>query len=144
MLGLRAQRRKCHTVALTGQLYGRKKDEGTDMRDAPEKIWAIDYEGERLWETECHGPSLTEYTRTDIAQAQANHAWSKVAATDTALLAFVAEAFIAQERIAKLEAALNGMVDLYVALVECGDCGHWNAEDEMPVKYARLALKKTT
>jgi hypothetical protein len=43
---------------------------GTDMRDAPENIWAIDYEGERLWETECHGPSLTEYTRTDIADAR--------------------------------------------------------------------------
>jgi hypothetical protein len=119
------------------------------MTDAPEKIWAktnFDYYELGLY-GDWYGDGVqggTEYTRTDISQAQANHAWSKVAATDTASLAFVAEAFIAQERIAKLEAALNGMVDHYVALVECGDCGHWNAEDEMPVKYARLALKEKT
>ena len=43
-------------------------------------------------------------------------------------------------RIAELEAALAGMVGRYVELVECGDCGHWNAEDELPVQTARAAL----
>tara|TARA_R110000850_G_scaffold255057_1_gene380797 strand:- start:689 stop:925 length:237 start_codon:yes stop_codon:yes gene_type:complete len=47
-------------------------------------------------------------------------------------------------RIAELEAALTGMVDHYVDLVECGDCGHWDAEVETPVKSARAALKEKT
>jgi hypothetical protein len=45
-----------------------------------------------------------------------------------------------QARIAELEAALTGMVGRYVELVECGDCGHWNAEDDLPVQIARAAL----
>ncbi len=39
-----------------------------------------------------------------------------------------------------LVSALGGMVDHYTALVNCGDCGHWNPEEERPVQFARAAL----
>jgi hypothetical protein len=42
----------------------------------------------------------------------------------------------------ELVAALAGMTKLYVSLVNCGDCGFWDAEEEDPVKASRAALAK--
>lgn len=39
-----------------------------------------------------------------------------------------------------LRTALSALLDHYVALVDSGDAGHWNAEDEHVVKQARAAL----
>jgi len=39
-----------------------------------------------------------------------------------------------------LRRALADLVDRYVTLVDSGDCGHWNPEDEPVVKAARAAL----
>jgi hypothetical protein len=39
-------------------------------------------------------------------------------------------------------AALERMINLYVALVDCGDCGNWNPEEEMEVILARDAIRK--
>ncbi len=36
--------------------------------------------------------------------------------------------------------ALEGMLDRYTALVNCGDCGNWNPEEEDEVIAARAAL----
>jgi hypothetical protein len=36
---------------------------------------------------------------------------------------------------------LAAMVKRYVGLVECGDCGNWDAEAEPEVIAARAALK---
>jgi hypothetical protein len=44
-------------------------------------------------------------------------------------------------RVAQLEGALAAMVKRYVGLVECGDCGNWDAEAEPEVIAARAALK---
>lgn len=38
--------------------------------------------------------------------------------------------------------ALQGFLDHYVAMVNSGDCGFWNPEDETHVKAARSALAK--
>lgn len=48
----------------------------------------------------------------------------------------------AATRIERLEAALKGMVDIYVSLVNCGDCGNWNPEKENEVIGARAALEE--
>ena len=37
-------------------------------------------------------------------------------------------------------AALRDLLDRYIGLVNCGDCGSWNPEDEQPVIDARAAL----
>lgn len=42
----------------------------------------------------------------------------------------------------ELAAALRAMLDRYVSLVECGDCGNWDAEKEPQVIAARAALAK--
>jgi hypothetical protein len=42
-----------------------------------------------------------------------------------------------------LRCALQDLLDRYVALVNCGDCGNWNPEEETEVKEARAALKGT-
>lgn len=39
-----------------------------------------------------------------------------------------------------LLAALKGLVALYCALVDSGDCGFWNPEDEPAVQAARAAI----
>ena len=49
----------------------------------------------------------------------------------------------AEARIAKLEAALSGVLRKYVDLVNCGDCGNWNPETEDEVINARAALGAT-
>lgn len=36
--------------------------------------------------------------------------------------------------------ALKGMLDMYVQMVESGDCGFWNAEKDKEVIVARKAL----
>lgn len=41
-----------------------------------------------------------------------------------------------------LLAALQSMLDMYVALVNCGDCGNWNAEEVAEVIQARAAIAK--
>lgn len=38
--------------------------------------------------------------------------------------------------------ALRAFVDRYVELVNCGDCGHWNPEEETEVITARAAIAK--
>jgi hypothetical protein len=44
-------------------------------------------------------------------------------------------------RITRLEAALDGLSRRYVELVNSGDCGHWNPEEEAEVRVARALLK---
>ena len=41
----------------------------------------------------------------------------------------------------RLREALEGMLDRYVSLVNCGDCGNWNPEEEPEVIAAREALE---
>ncbi len=36
--------------------------------------------------------------------------------------------------------ALQGILDRYVSLVNCGDCGNWDPEEEAMVKAARAVL----
>lgn len=43
----------------------------------------------------------------------------------------------------RLREALNGVLRRYVGLVECGDCGKWDAEAEPEVIAARKALAGT-
>ncbi len=38
--------------------------------------------------------------------------------------------------------ALQGLLDHYVALVNCGDCGNWDPNEEAPVIAARAAIAK--
>lgn len=45
--------------------------------------------------------------------------------------------------IERLREALGGLLDHYVQLVNCGDCGFWNPETEPPVILARTALQET-
>ena len=42
-----------------------------------------------------------------------------------------------------LQSALQGMVDMYVELVNSGDCGNWNPEDVAEVLAARNALAQS-
>ena len=42
----------------------------------------------------------------------------------------------------ELVEALQSMLDRYVSLVQCGDCGNWDAEAETQVIAARSALNK--
>lgn len=44
----------------------------------------------------------------------------------------------------ELLAALQSFVVEYVAMVNSGDCGFWNPEDEDKVKAARAAIAKAT
>ena len=46
-----------------------------------------------------------------------------------------------QERIQRLEDALNGTVNWIVELAESGDAGFWDAETVPPIIAARAALK---
>jgi len=46
-----------------------------------------------------------------------------------------------QERIQRLEDALNGTVNWIVELAESGDAGFWDAETVPPIIEARAALK---
>lgn len=41
-----------------------------------------------------------------------------------------------------MAAALKALLDHYVALAECGDCGWWDQEKEQQVIAARAALAK--
>lgn len=44
---------------------------------------------------------------------------------------------------AKLREELRLMTEHYVSLAGCGDCGHWNPEEEPEVIQARAALTAT-
>jgi hypothetical protein len=44
----------------------------------------------------------------------------------------------------ELEAALAALLDRYVGLVNCGDCGFWDPEKEPEVIAARAALTALT
>lgn len=46
----------------------------------------------------------------------------------------------AADEIERLRTALTGLLDRYCDLVNSGDCGFWNPEDEKSVKAARRAL----
>jgi hypothetical protein len=48
----------------------------------------------------------------------------------------------AEERVRVLEEALRVMLDRYVSLVNCGDCGNWDPETEPSVQQARTALAR--
>jgi hypothetical protein len=123
------------------------------MTDAPETIWAAPPHDDPLWKSGAGEWDLDEdwavdnkvaYTPTSsLVAAQARIA--ELEARNGKLgdaVAYATQKFTHQElRIAELEAALTVMADHYVQLVECGDCGHWDAEDEMPVKSARAAIK---
>jgi hypothetical protein len=41
-----------------------------------------------------------------------------------------------------LLASLEAVTKHYVDLINCGDCGNWNPEDEDPIKAARTAIAK--
>ena len=43
----------------------------------------------------------------------------------------------------RMREALDGLLKRYVALVDCGDCGFWDAEAEGEVIAARAALEPT-
>lgn len=45
-----------------------------------------------------------------------------------------------ESKLHKRTEALEGMLEKYVALVNCGDCGNWNPEEEPVVIAAREAL----
>lgn len=49
----------------------------------------------------------------------------------------------AHTRVKELEEALNGLLARYVSLVESGDAGNWNAEEESQVIAARAALTQS-
>lgn len=38
--------------------------------------------------------------------------------------------------------ALNGMLEAYESLVNCGDCGYWDVEKDKEVIVARAAISK--
>jgi len=40
--------------------------------------------------------------------------------------------------------ALDSLLNRYVQLVNCGDCGNWDPEQEEDVKAARFAIGKAT
>jgi hypothetical protein len=40
----------------------------------------------------------------------------------------------------ELRKALGGMVDLYTGMINSGDCGNWNPEDDSQVIAARKVL----
>lgn len=42
--------------------------------------------------------------------------------------------------LAKVREALSNILEHYVGLVNCRDCGNWNPEEEQQVKYARAVL----
>jgi hypothetical protein len=44
----------------------------------------------------------------------------------------------------ELLAALKVLLDRYVSLINCGDCGNWDPETEAEVIAARAAIKKAT
>jgi hypothetical protein len=46
-----------------------------------------------------------------------------------------------QTRLERAEAALSGLLKRYTSLVNSGDCGNWNPEEEPEVIAARAALK---
>lgn len=41
----------------------------------------------------------------------------------------------------KMLAALEGMLDMYTAMINSGDCGNWNPENDPEVIAAREAVK---
>jgi hypothetical protein len=57
-------------------------------------------------------------------------------------LAFQQCAYEGRDTIDALVAALEGTLGKWVALVESGDAGFWNAEEEEHVKASRAALAK--
>ncbi len=44
-------------------------------------------------------------------------------------------------KVLELRSALQGMLDRFTDLVNCGDCGKWDPETEEPVIVARKALR---
>lgn len=49
----------------------------------------------------------------------------------------------AKDRIKELEAALRDLLNHYIALVESGDAGHWNPNEEKEVIKAKKALSSS-
>ena len=82
----------------------------------PERIWLHD-SGVSCIDEADHGAYPTNYVRSDMYEYQA-------------------------ATIKELTEALEAMTKHYVDIVNCGDCGSWNPEDELEVKLARALLSK--
>lgn len=54
--------------------------------------------------------------------------------------ALLAELRAVREERDRLRDVLEGVVKIHVTLVECGDCGFWDAEKEPEIIAARAAL----
>jgi hypothetical protein len=86
------------------------------MTNAPDKLWVDPTGVDELDMYIAHASDTmdylnmdVEYTRTDIADARVNHAWSKVYESDTASITLAAEAFTDYARIGQLERALENI-----------------------------------
>jgi hypothetical protein len=76
------------------------------MSDAPETIWAGGREPEWFFDdpSDHRDGGYAEYTRTDIAKDQIDHAWLKVLEGGVALVSLTVKLVNAKARIAELEA----------------------------------------
>jgi len=75
-------------------------------------------------------PEIAQYVRTEVMDALA------------ARLAEVERELAAVREAERLTAALRGLTEHYVAMVNSGDCGFWNPEEEPEVIAARAALQQ--
>jgi hypothetical protein len=50
---------------------------------------------------------------------------------------------VSDNQIERLRTALDGLLERYTGLVNCGDCGFWDPEKEDEVINARRALAET-
>jgi hypothetical protein len=121
--------------------------------EAPERIWAEpDYDhgwsyprGEWSTCSPCFQDDAYEYVRADIHDALA----ARLAEVERERDRMEAEAVVAmdrwhqsQARAERLEAALRGLTEHYVAMVNSGDCGFWNPEEDPEVIAARAELQQ--
>jgi hypothetical protein len=109
------------------------------MTDAPETIWATpETKSDAGMVSDAYKgmPYATEYTRTDIAQANQ-------AVSQANFVSAHAQAIEGKDRIAELEAALQGMIDFYVEIDSAGGApGDADISAMEPsVVVARAALK---
>jgi len=56
--------------------------------------------------------------------------------------AFVELSKLHKSKVDPLKQALIGMVDMYTAMINSGDCGNWDPEGDKEVMAARVALKE--
>ena len=80
------------------------------MTDTPDHIWAIDANGERLWETEDHGPHCTEYTRRALSDGR----YAEMVVLLDKQRAEVARLKAALERIEKINRVAHNYISCYM------------------------------